>query len=145
MKIERPIPLERRTKLSLPLYAGRVEAGFPSPADDHMERMLDLNEEIVRNPAATFFVRAQGHSMKDAGIHPGDILVVDRSLPPSDRQIVVAMIDGEFTVKRLRKRQRKVFLEAENPDFKPIEIREEQDMMVWGVVSYIIHKASSQP
>lgn len=145
MKIERPIPLERRTKLSLPLYAGHVEAGFPSPADDHMERMLDLNEEIVRNPAATFFVRVQGHSMKDAGIHPGDILVVDRSLPPSDRQIVVAMIDGEFTVKRLRKRQGKVFLEAENPDFKPIEIREEQDMMVWGVVSYIIHKASSQP
>ncbi len=145
MKIERPIPLERRTKLPLPLYAGRVEAGFPSPADDHMERMLDLNEEIVRNPAATFFVRVQGHSMKDAGIHPGDILVVDRSLPPSDRQIVVAMIDGEFTVKRLRKRQGKVFLEAENPDFKPIEIREEQDMMVWGVVSYVIHKASSQP
>ncbi len=84
MKIERPIPLERRTKLSLPLYAGRVEAGFPSPADDHMERMLDLIEEIVRNPAATFFVRVQGHSMKDAGIHPGDILVVDRSLPPSE-------------------------------------------------------------
>lgn len=145
MKIERPIPLERRMKLPLPLYSGRVEAGFPSPADDHMERMLDLNEEIVRNPAATFFVRVQGHSMKDAGISPGDILVVDRSLTPADRQIVVAMIDGEFTVKRFRRGKGKVFLEAENPDFKAIEIREEQDMTLWGVVSYIIHKASSQP
>ena len=145
MKVERPIPLERRTKLPLPLYSGRVEAGFPSPADDHMERMLDLNEEIVRHPAATFFVRVQGHSMKDAGIHPGDILVVDRSLAPADRQIVVAMIDGEFTVKRFRRSKGKIFLEAENPDFKPIEIGEDRDMTVWGVVSYIIHKASSQP
>lgn len=143
VKIERPVPLERRTKLPLPMYSGCVEAGFPSPADDHMERMLDLNEEIVRNPAATFFVRVQGHSMKDAGIHPGDILVVDRSLTPTDRQIVVAMIDGEFTVKRFRKNRGKVFLEAENPDFKSIEIREDQDMTLWGVVSYIIHKASS--
>lgn len=119
MKIERPIPLECRTKLPLPLYSGRVEAGFPSPADDHMERMLDLNEEIVRNPAATFFVRVQGHSMKGAGIHPGDILVVDRSLAPSDRQIVVAMIDGEFTVKRFRRATEKFFSKPKTPNSSP--------------------------
>lgn len=142
MEIKQPVPFERRTKFPLPLYAGRVEAGFPSPADDHMERMLDLNEEIVRNPACTFFVRVQGHSMQDAGIHPGDILVVDRSLSPLDRQIVVALINGDFTVKRFRKSKGSVFLEAENPDFKAIEISEDSEMTIWGVVSYIIHKAS---
>ncbi len=129
--------------MPLHLYAGRVEAGFPSPANDHMKRMLDLNEEIVRNPAFTFFVRMQGHSMKDAGIHPGDILVVDRSLSPCDRQIAVAMINGDFTLKRFRKSKGTVFLETENPDFKAIPIGEDSDMTVWGVVSYIIHKASS--
>ena len=97
-----PIPFEARLSLRIPLVSAKVQAGCPSPADDHMEKSLDLNEHLVRNPAATFFVKVEGDSMRDAGILSGDILVVDRSLTPKDSQIVVAMLDGDFTVKRLR-------------------------------------------
>jgi DNA polymerase V len=136
-----PIPFEARTRLRIPLVSAKVQAGFPSPADDHMERSLDLNEHLVRNPAATFFVRVQGESMRDAGIRGGDILVVDRSLTPADRQIVVAMLDGDFTVKRLQRKHGRVFLEAGNGSFPPIEISESQELVIWGVVTYIIHQA----
>jgi len=141
MEIEPPIPFEKRTSLRLPLVSASVEAGFPSPADDHMERGIDLNEELIRNPAATFLVRVKGESMRDAGIHAGDVLIVDKSLTPTDRKIVVAMIDGNFTVKRFRKRGGQVFLEAENPEFPPIEVTEGQELLIFGVVSYIIHQA----
>ena len=141
MEIEVPIPFEKRTNLKLPLVSASVEAGFPSPADDHLERGIDLNEELIRNPAATFLVRVKGDSMRDAGIHAGDVLIVDKSLTPTDRKIVVAMIDGNFTVKRFRKRGARVFLEAENPDFSPIEVTEGQELSIFGVVSYIIHQA----
>ena len=141
MEIEPPIPFEKRTSLRLPLVSASVEAGFPSPADDHMERGIDLNEELIRNPAATFLVRVKGESMRDAGIHAGDVLIVDKSLTPTDRKIVVAMIDGNFTVKRFRKRGGQVFLEAENPEFPPIEVTEGQELSIFGVVSYIIHQA----
>jgi DNA polymerase V len=141
MEIEAPIPFEKRTILRLPLVSASVEAGFPSPADDHLERGIDLNEELIRNPAATFLVRVKGDSMRDAGIHSGDVLIVDKSLPPTDRKIVVAMIDGNFTVKRFRKRGGQVFLEAENPEFPPIEVTEGQELSIFGVVSYIIHQA----
>jgi len=136
-----PIPFEKRTSLKLPLVSASVEAGFPSPADDHLERGIDLNEELIRNPAATFLVRVKGDSMRDAGIHAGDVLIVDKSLTPIDRKIVVAMIDGNFTVKRFRKRGGQVFLEAENPEFAPIEVTEGQELSIFGVVSYIIHQA----
>jgi len=141
MIISTPIPYEKRTSLRLPLVSANVEAGFPSPADDHLERAIDLNEELVRNPAATFYVRVKGESMRDAGIHPGDLLMIDRSVTPVDRQIVVAMIDGEFTVKRFRKRNGKITLEAENPAFQPIEVGEDQELTIWGAVTYIIHQA----
>jgi DNA polymerase V len=141
MSISAPIPFEKRTILPLPLVSAYVEAGFPSPADDHLERSIDLNEELVRNPAATFYVRVKGESMRDAGIHPGDLLMIDRSITPADRQIVIAMIDGEFTVKRFRKRNGKITLEAENPAFQPIEVDEDQELIIWGVVTYIIHEA----
>jgi DNA polymerase V len=141
METEVSFPFERRTSLPLPLVASSVEAGFPSPADDHLERSIDLNEELVRNPAATFFVRVRGESMRDAGIRHGDILVIDRSVEPADRQIVIAKLDGEFTVKRFRKRDGRVFLEAENPDYQPIEIGEDRDLTVWGAVTFVIHKA----
>ena len=141
MKVEPPIPFEKRTSLKLPLVSASVEAGFPSPADNHLERGIDLNEELIRNPAATFYVRVKGESMRDAGIHPGDILIIDRSVTPADRQIVVAMIDGEFTVKRFRKRNAKITLEAENPAFQPIKIGENQELTIWGAVTYIIHQA----
>jgi len=141
MEIETPVPFQKRTSLKLPLVSASVEAGFPSPADDHLERGIDLNEELIRNPAATFLVRVKGDSMRDAGIHAGDVLIVDKSLTPTDRKIVVAMIDGNFTVKRFRKRGGRVFLEAENPDFSPIEVTEGQELSIFGVVSYIIHQA----
>lgn len=141
MEIDIPIPFAKRTSLKLPLVSASVEAGFPSPADDHLERGIDLNEELIRNPAATFYVRVKGESMRDAGIHPGDILIIDRSVTPADRQIVVAMIDGEFTVKRFRKHGGKITLEAENPSFQPIEIGENQELTIWGAVTYIIHQA----
>ena len=141
MKIEPPIPFAKRTSLKLPLVSASVEAGFPSPADDHLERGIDLNEELIRNPAATFLVRVKGESMRDAGIHTGDTLIVDKSVTPSDRQIVVAMIDGEFTVKRFRKVNGRVFLEAANDSFAPIEVSENQELTIWGAVTYIIHQA----
>lgn len=141
MILGQPIPFQARTKLRIPLASANVQAGFPSPAEDHMETSLDLNEHLVSNPAATFFVRVQGNSMRDAGIQGGDILVVDRSITPGDRQIVIAMLDGEFTVKRLCKRGKRVFLEAENADFASIEISENQELTIWGAVTFVIHPA----
>ena len=141
MSLSSPIPFAKRLSLKLPLVSASVEAGFPSPADDHMERGIDLNEELIRNPAATFLVRVEGETMRDAGIHSGDVLIVDKSLTPTDRKIVVAMIDGNFTVKRFRKRGGQVFLEAENPSFPPIEVTEGQELSIFGVVAYIIHQA----
>jgi DNA polymerase V len=127
-------------KLERPLYLCGVPAGFPSPADDYIERDLDLNEFLVRHPAATFFVRAYGDSMKDAGIHSGDILVVDRAEEPRDNGIVVAVVNGELTVKRLQRKGKKLFLVPENPDFQPTEVTAEMDFEVWGVVTSVIHK-----
>ena len=141
MKVDAPIPFARRTELNLPLFSARVQAGFPSPADDHLERSIDLNEVLIQHPAATFFVRVKGESMHDAGIQSGDILVVDRSLAPTDRKIVVAMIDGEFTVKRFRNQEGRIFLEAANDQFPKIEVSGDQELVVWGVVSFVIHPA----
>jgi len=141
VKVDAPIPFARRTELNLPLFSARVQAGFPSPADDHLERSIDLNEELIQHPAATFFVRVKGESMHDAGIQSGDILVVDRSLAPTDRKIVVAMIDGEFTVKRFRNQEGRIFLEAANDRFPKIEVSGDQELVVWGVVSFVIHPA----
>ena len=141
MKVDAPTPFAHKKDLSLPLFSARVQAGFPSPADDHLERSIDLNEELVRHPAATFFVRVKGESMLDAGIQSGDILVVDRSLTPTDRKIVVAMIDGEFTVKRFRNQEGRIFLEAANEQFPAMEISGDQELVVWGVVSFVIHPA----
>ena len=106
MTVSKPIPFEARTRLLIPLVSAKVQAGFPSPADDHMERSLDLNEHLVANPASTFFVRVQ----------------------------------GDFTVKRLRKRQGKVFLEAENYTFLPLEVTENQELVIWGAVTFVIHQ-----
>jgi len=141
VKVDAPMPFARRTELNLPLFSARVQAGFPSPADDHLERSIDLNEELIQHPAATFFVRVKGESMHDAGIQSGDILVVDRSLAPTDRKIVVAMIDGEFTVKRFRNQDGRIFLEAANDQFPRIEVSGAQELVVWGVVSFVIHPA----
>ncbi len=125
--------------VELPLFLESVSAGFPSPADDYLERRLDLNEHLIKNPASTFFVRVNGDSMINAGIYTGDILVVDRSLDPKDGNIVIAVIDGELTVKRLSIGKNKIALLPENPKYKKIEITSEMNFEVWGVVRSVIH------
>jgi DNA polymerase V len=127
------------TPCSLPLFLERVSAGFPSPADDYMEDRLDLNRYLVKHPAATFFVRASGDSMIGAGIHSGDILVVDRSLEPGNNSVVIAVINGELTVKRITKSRGKLFLLPDNESYRPIEIRDGMEFEVWGVVTTVIH------
>lgn len=123
----------------IPLYSSTVRAGFPSPADDYIECKLDLNTHLIKNAAATFFVRASGDSMKNAGIQSGDMLIVDRSLEATHGKIVIAAVDGELTVKRLSRKQGKVKLLAENPDYTPINITHDQDLVIWGVVTHVIH------
>jgi DNA polymerase V len=127
------------TKQELPLFLSPVRAGFPSPADEYLDKTLDLNHFLIKHPASTFFVKVKGESMVNAGIHSGDILIVDRSLNPADKKIVVAILNGEFTVKRVSKRKDKLFLVAENETFKPIEIKDEMDFEIWGVVVHVIH------
>lgn len=127
-------------RILLPLFSHPVRAGFPSPADDYVCDTLDLNEHLIPHREATFFVRAKGLSMIGAGIRDNDLLVVDRSLTPNHHSIVIAVIDGEFTVKRLFKRGNKIRLLAENPDFPPIDLQDGQELQVWGVVTSVIHR-----
>ena len=119
----------------VPLFGHYVPAGFPSPADDYIEGRLSLDEHLIPHKDSTFFVRAKGTSMVGAGIFDGDLLVVDKSLTPSSGDIVIAVIDGELTVKRFVQRDGKVILKPENPRFKEIELKEGQELQVWGVVT----------
>jgi DNA polymerase V len=130
--------VDRKTKTQ-PLYSEKVPAGFPSPADDFIEKSLDLNHHLVQNPVATFFVRISGDSMKDAGILDGDIIVVDRSINARHNKIVVAAIDGELLVKRFIRKGTSIILKSENKKFKELEIKDEQDLVIWGVVTSAIH------
>jgi DNA polymerase V len=125
--------------MEFPLFVVRVAAGFPSPADDYIENNLDLNDFLIEHPAATFFVRVTGDSMTGAGINSGDILIVDRALTPRKGSIVVAILNGEFTVKRLSRVNGKIFLLPENPAYDPVEITESCGFEVWGVVAHVIH------
>lgn len=127
-------------KIELPLYVSEIKAGFPSPADDYVDKSLDLNSYLISNPAATFFVRVEGDSMVNAGILSGDILIVDRSIDNPLNKIVVALLNGEFTVKRLTKRDGAIFLLPENPKYPNIEITEYVDFQVWGVVTGLVRK-----
>jgi DNA polymerase V len=138
-KVSEVHPYIRRQSLALPLYLSAVSAGFPSPADDFLDRPLDLNEHLIRNPAATFFVRVSGDSMLGAGIHNGDILIVDRSLDPTPGRIVIAAVDGELTVKRLVQEEDRWLLVAENDGYPPIALDEVGDSLIWGVVRHVIH------
>lgn len=131
---------EARSHARAPLYLSAVAAGFPSPADDFIDKTLDLNEHMVRNPSATFFVRAHGDSMAGAGIASGDLLVVDRAVEPKNGDVIIAAVDGELTVKRVRTRDARLWLVPENPDYPAREITPESDFEVWGVVTYVIHK-----
>lgn len=124
---------------AFPLIASRIAAGFPSPADDYVDQSLDLNTHLIEHPAASFFIRVKGDSMIGAGIHDGDLLIVDRALSPQDGKIVIAAIEGELTVKRLRIRKGAAWLVPDNPAYPPLPIREEQECLIWGVVTQVIH------
>ena len=133
--------VEESTLTDIPMFTDSVQAGFPSPAEDYMDLDLNLQDHLIQNPSVTFCVRAVGESMKDAGIQSGDIMLVDKSLTPKNRSIVLAVIDGEFTVKRVNVSEKELYLVPENENSSPIRITQEMDFQVWGVVTYIIHKA----
>ncbi len=123
-----------------PLYLSPVSAGFPSPAEDYIEQKLDLQKHLIRNEASTFFLHASGDSMTGVGILDGDLLVVDRMAEAADGRIVIAAIDGELLVKRLVRKDGKVWLKSENPDYPDFDITDREYVHVWGVVTYAIHK-----
>lgn len=129
------------SKLELPLAGSGIAAGFPSPAEDYEEVSLDLNKALVRHPAATFYARVKGTSMTDAGILDGDLLVIDKALEPKEGDIAVCFLDGEFTVKRIGHMDGNLCLLPANKRFKPIRISGESEFSVWGIVTYVIHKA----
>ncbi len=131
---------EEGIELELPMYKSEIKAGFPSPASDYIESTLDLNKFLIKHPAATFFVRVEGDSMIDAGIHSGDILIVDRAVQAEKQKIVIAAVNGELTVKRIWYDGDRLFLQAGNINFDPIEITPDMDFHIWGVVMYVIHK-----
>jgi DNA polymerase V len=123
----------------IPLFIERVKCGFPSPAEDYREEEIDFNKYLIKHQSATFTVKVEGDSMTDEGIHSGDMLIVDRSITPKSEMIIVAILHGEFTVKKLIQKHREVWLYPGNSKYDPIKINEEMDFQVWGVVSHIIH------
>lgn len=126
------------TELELPYVDVGISAGFPSPADDFIELTIDLNRELIKHKDSTFFAKVKGNSMKNAGIFDGDLLIIDKSLAPQDGKIAICQIDGDFTVKRIKKENDVVWLIAENEDYKPIKVTEENELMIWGIVIHSI-------
>ncbi len=129
-----------KSNIELPLVEATISAGFPSPADDYSEARLDLNKELITNESATFYARVRGDSMTLAGISDGDLLIIDKSKTPVNGSIVVCLIDGDFTVKRLHKKGNQFYLMPENDKYQPIKIKPENDVTIWGVVTYTIKK-----
>jgi DNA polymerase V len=131
--------LDKKNRNEIPLYSSKVAAGFPAPGDDYIEKNLNLNQHLIKHPAATFFVVASGDSMTGAGIKSGDLLIVDRSLEAKHGKIVIAAINGELTVKRLSKLEGRLQLLPANPDYKPIDITDTHELVIWGIVVHVIH------
>ncbi|MDX9919604.1 MAG: translesion error-prone DNA polymerase V autoproteolytic subunit [Paludibacter sp.] len=125
------------TELNLPLFEG-VRAGFPSPAADFIDVSIDLNKHLIKHPSATFYARAKGDSMKDAGIFDGDLLIVDKSIDPADGRIAICYLDGEFTVKRIKKDKDEVWLIPANTAYQPIKMEEGSSLTIWGIVTHVI-------
>jgi DNA polymerase V len=125
--------------LPLELSVSPIEAGFPSPADDHLDIALDLNEYLIKHPSATFYIYVKGDSMINDGIYNGDIMIVDRAISPKSKDVVIAVIDGEFTVKRIYKKNNKIYLQPSNKNYQTICITNEMDFQIWGVVTHTIH------
>ncbi len=128
-----------KPRVLLPLVSGHVPAGFPSPAENYIDTSIDLNEELIRHPASTFFLRVKGESMSNAGVLDGDLLIVDRSLDPQPGHIVIAVLDGAFTLKKLTFSKNIPYLEAEHPKYPPIDLRQYENVQIWGVAIYSIH------
>ena len=133
----------KNAQINIPVFLDKVSAGFPSPATDYMENKLDLNEYLIKHPAATFIVKASGSSMIDADIYSGDLLIIDRSINPKNNNIVIASIFGDLTVKKLKKKEKSFFLISANDEYPSIEVKEEMECFIWGVVTYIIHETTS--
>ncbi|HEY9017573.1 translesion error-prone DNA polymerase V autoproteolytic subunit [Thiomicrospira sp.] len=129
---------EPATKVAIPMYSHKVVAGFPSPAEDYIDGMIDLNEQFIKSPTTSFLVRVQGESMKNAGIFDKDTLVVDRNLEPRDKDVVIAVVDGDLTVKRLSIKSTGTWLVPENEKFEPILIKEGSELFIWGVVTGVL-------
>ena len=121
------------------LHLTAVEAGFPSPADDHLDIALDLNEYLIKHPAATFYIYVKGDSMINDGIYSGDIMIVDKSLSPKSKDVVIAVLDGEFTVKRILKKNNQIYLVPSNSKYQSVIITKDMDFQIWGVVTHAIH------
>ncbi len=126
------------TVLKLPFVVEGISAGFPSPADDFLDINIDLNKHLIKNPSTTFYGRVRGNSMMDAGIHDGDLLIIDKSLEPINNKVAVCFIDGEFTVKRIKIEKDIIWLIAENKDYKPIKVTKDNDFIIWGIVTNVI-------
>tara|TARA_R110002074_G_scaffold386907_1_gene568786 strand:- start:130 stop:579 length:450 start_codon:yes stop_codon:yes gene_type:complete len=126
------------TELKLPFVVEGISAGFPSPADDFFDINIDLNKHLIKNPSTTFYGRVRGNSMMDAGIHDGDLLIIDKSLEPINNKVAVCFIDGEFTVKRIKIEKDIIWLIAENKDYKPIKVTKDNDFIIWGIVTNVI-------
>ncbi|MDP4266447.1 MAG: translesion error-prone DNA polymerase V autoproteolytic subunit [Bacteroidota bacterium] len=126
------------TSLELPFINEGISAGFPSPALDFVDFKIDLNRHLIKHPYSTFYGLVKGHSMKDAGINDGDLLVIDKSLEPVNNKIAVCFIDGEFTLKRIKIKKNECWLIPENESYEPIRVTEENDFLIWGMVTYVI-------
>ena len=135
-----PIPLSQVSPAPLVAFATAVWAGFPSPAADHAQKRIDLNEHLLLNVQASFLFRVRGDSMVDIGIYDGDTLIVDKSLTPAHNSIVLAVLDDEFTVKRLYQRGGVVKLLPANPAYPPIVLKDDQELSIWGVVTFNLHR-----
>tara|TARA_Y100001968_G_scaffold250123_1_gene235120 strand:- start:18 stop:458 length:441 start_codon:yes stop_codon:yes gene_type:complete len=128
------------SKLLIPIAKETVSAGFPSPAEEYIEPGIDLNEQLIKNPTSTFFLRVSGNSMNKAGIYNNDLLIIDRSINPIPGHIVVAVLDGEFTLKRLVKDNENYYLKADQEDYPAINLYQYSDVQIWGVAIYSIHQ-----
>ncbi len=127
-------------RLEAILINAGISAGFPSPAGDFKQERISLDKELIKNKEATFFARVSGESMINAGLEDGDLIVIDRSLEPSNNKIAVCFIDGEFTVKRLQVKKNKIWLKPENTNYKAIEVKEDNELIIWGIVTNVIKK-----
>ena len=132
------VEISLKTKLSLPFVQSGISAGFPSPAMDFMEQSIDLNQQLIKHPSSTFYGRVSGQSMKNAGINDGDLLIIDKSLEAKDNRIAVCFIDGEFTIKRIKRDLNCVWLLPENEKYKPIQVTADNELIIWGIVTHVI-------